>query len=169
MNASPTVTISANSNVCVGDSIKLFTNANNNYSWSGAGSFSSTIQNPIIVNSSSLNAGTYSVTSTNSLGCYGTASLNINVNPIPNLFVTSNGTICAGSSINLTSNSASQYSWHGPNNYTTNIQNPTILNASAVNQGYYVVTISDANNCKKTDSVFVMVSICTDLNSECVS
>lgn len=169
MNASPTVTISANSNVCVGDSIKLFTNANNNYSWSGVGSFSSTIQNPIIVNSSSLNAGTYSVTSTNSLGCYGTASLNINVNPIPNLFVTSNGTICAGSSINLTSNSASQYSWHGPNNYTTNIQNPTILNASAVNQGYYVVTISDANNCKKTDSVFVMVSICTDLNSNYVS
>lgn len=169
MNVSPTVTVSSNSTVCSGDTIKLFTNANTSYSWTGAASFSSTNQNPIIVNSSTLNAGNYYVSSTNSVGCYGTASLVVNVYPYPLNVVSGSGTVCVGGAINLTSNSAIQYSWQGPNNYTANIQNPTILNANVINQGYYVITISDANNCKKTDSVFVMVSICTDLNSNYVS
>lgn len=49
---------------------------------------------------------------------------------------------CTGSSINLTGApmSGATYSWTGPNNFTSNLQSPTITNASIQNSGTYTLT-----------------------------
>ena len=73
--------ITSNSPVAVGDTIKLFVNATNatNYSWQGVSGFSSISQNPFILNANISNAGWYYVTISN--GCSSkTDSINIIVN-----------------------------------------------------------------------------------------
>lgn len=60
----------------------------------------------------------------------------------------SNSPICAGSSLNLTSSASGtsplNYSWTGPNNFSSSDQNPTINNTSTAASGPYTVTISNA-------------------------
>ncbi|MEM8909596.1 MAG: hypothetical protein AAGD05_17240, partial [Bacteroidota bacterium] len=50
-----------NSNICEGDAIELIASGGSIYFWNGPNGFSSTQQNPIIINASSANSGTYTV------------------------------------------------------------------------------------------------------------
>ena len=54
-------------------------------------------------------------------------------------------TLCEGSTINFTATisgtATPSYSWSGPNFYTSNIQNPSISNASVANTGSYTLTV----------------------------
>ena len=77
-----------------------FGNASNAYRWTGPNGFTSTEQNPVIPNGTSLNSGTYTVTATNAGGCVNYALLTITVTTAPitlgNLGTTSfcpNGTL----------------------------------------------------------------------------
>jgi gliding motility-associated-like protein len=55
----------------------------------------------------------------------------------------SNSPVCSGQNINLTSSiSGASYSWTGPNGFTSNLQNPVILNAAATNEGTYTVSVT---------------------------
>ncbi len=75
----------------------------------------------------------------------------------------SNSPICAGSTINLTSNATNgygtlTYNWSGPNSFSSTLQNPTISNASVASSGTYYVTITDELNCTAVASVVVTVN-----------
>jgi hypothetical protein len=77
-----------------------FGNASNAYRWAGPNGFTSTEQNPVIPNGTSLNSGTYTVTATNAGGCVNYALLSVTVTTAPitlgNLGTTSfcpNGTL----------------------------------------------------------------------------
>jgi hypothetical protein len=77
-----------------------FGNASNAYRWAGPNGFTSSEQNPIIPNGTSLNSGTYTVTATNAGGCVNYALLSVTVTTAPitlgNLGTTSfcpNGTL----------------------------------------------------------------------------
>lgn len=77
-----------------------FGNASNAYRWTGPNGFTSTEQNPVIPNGTSLNSGTYTVTATNAGGCVNYALLTVTVTTAPitlgNLGTTSfcpNGTL----------------------------------------------------------------------------
>lgn len=54
------------------------------------------------------------------------------------------GPYCAGSTIQLNGSASpgSVYSWTGPNGFVSNLQNPTIPNATTANAGTYSLTIS---------------------------
>ncbi len=84
----------------------------------------------------------------------------ITVNQIPTIVASSNGPICEGETLNLTSTnstvSGTSYSWSGPN-FTSNTQNPSIMNASPSISGTYTVT-SLANNCSSVSSINVIVN-----------
>lgn len=78
----------------------------------------------------------------------------------PMVTATVNGPILeVGSTIQLTANAAgaSSYSWTGPNNFTSNQQNPTLTNAQIINGGTYVVT-SAVDGCNPLASVKVTVA-----------
>ena len=65
-----------------------------------------------------------------------------------NAAASSNGPVCAGSTLSLTSSAtgnALSYAWTGPNGFTSSVQNPSINAAAVAANGTYTVTIS--NNC----------------------
>ncbi len=80
---SPVASISSNSPVCLGQEIRLFSDGDSTYKWSGPHGFNSTIQNPVIASSTPNEAGIYSVTVTNSSNCSAVASTIVNVFPLP--------------------------------------------------------------------------------------
>ncbi|MFN0083227.1 MAG: beta strand repeat-containing protein, partial [Ferruginibacter sp.] len=72
--------------------------------------------------------------------------------------VGSNSPLCSRSAISFTASSTTSgvnYSWSGPAGFTSNMQNPTIINAAVANSGNYFVTAS-LNGCT---SLAAMVSV----------
>lgn len=82
-----------------------------------------------------------------------TNNCDININP------TSNSPVCIGGTIELYSPPGYQYSWTGPNGFTSTIQNPIINNATPANSGLYTLIISDGIicSCQKTYTFNIVV------------
>ncbi|MCC5923765.1 MAG: gliding motility-associated C-terminal domain-containing protein [Crocinitomicaceae bacterium] len=77
---------------------------------------------------------------------------------VGNATATSSGPYCVGDLIELFAQAgANTYNWTGPNGFTSNVQNPTIPNASLVNAGLYSLTTETAG-CILTDDVMVVVN-----------
>jgi gliding motility-associated-like protein len=69
----------------------------------------------------------------------------------------SNSPICIGKTLQLQASGGTNYSWTGPNGFTSTEQNPTILNATAVNSGQYSCAITGTGDCDDTKTVDVIV------------
>jgi gliding motility-associated-like protein len=103
VNPAVTATASSNSPVCSGDSLKLSVNttAGATYSWSGPNGFTSSANNPNILNATAANSGTYIVTVTVN-GCSATSSISAIVSALPVISVSASANpICAGSPTTL--------------------------------------------------------------------
>lgn len=130
-------------NLCVGGSLTMQAISSDplaTYSWTSTNSFTATTQSVTIPNLATTNAGTYTVLITNSNLCTSALTANVVVNPLPTLANVAGTTICEGSTATLSASGATTYSWVGPNNYTSTLQNPTIPNTTSVNAGVYTVT-----------------------------
>jgi gliding motility-associated-like protein/uncharacterized repeat protein (TIGR01451 family) len=115
---------------------------------------------------SGLAEGTYNFTVTNEDGCTSLASADVVINEQPETplaIAGSNSPIITGNSIYLTAQTVpgGTYTWTGPNGYTSSVQNPIILSASAANAGLYSLTIM-ANGCTSLPST---VSVVVNSNS----
>ncbi|MCZ8197217.1 MAG: T9SS type B sorting domain-containing protein [Flavobacterium sp.] len=64
---------------------------------------------------------------------------------------------CIGNTLNLTASGGTNYSWTGPNGFTSSSQNPTITNAQTINSGQYTCTITGTGGCDGTISTTVTV------------
>jgi gliding motility-associated-like protein len=84
--------INANSNspVCTGNTINLTSSGGTGYSWSGPNGFTSSAQNPSIPNASTAMAGDYIVTVTAVTVCADKDTINVKVNALPLVNITSN-------------------------------------------------------------------------------
>lgn len=77
------VTASAPNSNFAGQNIQLTANANaDNYVWNGPGGFTSTQQSPQILNAFVSDAGVYTVTVTDDLGCEGSAQVLVNISEL---------------------------------------------------------------------------------------
>ena len=145
-------TVSSNDPLCAGSSLNLqaSTVTGATYSWSGPNNFTSSLQNPVIPNSSTANSGDYTVTATiANCGTSPAGTVKVTVNPIPSVpNVSNNSPVCQGRTVNLNASSIPNafYEWTGPNSYTSTLQNPSISNASSTNEGTYSVKVK-VNNC----------------------
>lgn len=153
-----------NGPVCEGQSINLIASniVGANYNWSGPNGFTSSIQNPIITNATNTKEGQYSVYVTvTGCGTSATSSTTVTVNNIPFApFASSGGSVCLGDTLKLFGNSNSVginaiYNWTGPNNFSTSIKNPFIVNATNLNGGNYNLTVSDSGCTSPNSSIFV--------------
>jgi plastocyanin len=117
------------------------------YSWNGPNAFASSLQNPVINSATTANSGNYSVTVSQN-GCTGSAATSVTVNPIPAAPTAgSNSPVCSGTTLSLTASSTgTNYSWNGPNSFTSSSQNPTVGNITTAAGGTYSVTAT-ANGC----------------------
>ncbi len=139
----------------------IVTNSNSvTYNWTGPNNFTANTQNVVFQNASVANAGTYSVSATNNVGCVGKATTTLNVSPA--MSVSLAGTVdCAGIATiqaTVTGGVANyQYQWKG-SNVTTNplvIATPVLM----------YVTVTDSYNCKKINTNPLSLSAYTALAS----
>ncbi len=165
VNLLPTFSLALNSNsVCTNSPIILMAGGPGalTYSWTGPNSYNATGSTQTINPASSANAGNYSVTATNSNNCKSSGNISVfiySLTPVT-LSTSTNGTTnCTGNTINLLSNTnGNGYLWQGPNSFTSSLQNPSIQNAVLAASGVYSLTVTDANNCKNTNTLNLTVN-----------
>jgi gliding motility-associated-like protein len=76
----------------------------------------------------------------------------------PNLInVSSNSPACIGGTITLTASGGTNYSWTGPNGFTSTEQNPIIPNANTSHSGQYSCAITGTGGCDGTITLNVIV------------
>jgi len=158
INTNPTATASSNSAICEGASLNLTSGGGTNYNWSGPNGFSNSSQNPTITNATTLAGGLYIVTVTNGNGCSSTAQTTVLINTNPTATASSNSAICEGATLNLTSGGGTNYSWNGPNSFSSTDQNPSISAAPTSANGNYTVTVTDGNGCSDSKSISVVIN-----------
>jgi len=146
--APPTPGASNNSPLCSGATLNLRADTilGATYYWTGPNGFTSTLQNPIIINASLTLVGTYSVVAI--IGQCSSAVANTSVTIISTPVATSNSPRCAGQTLNLsvTAISGAVYSWSGPNSFSSSAQSPFISSTSIADSGTYMVTVT-LNGC----------------------
>ena len=127
--------------------------------WTGNGVSGGSLFNPLGLN------GVQVLTFTPSGGCTNSTTINITVNPAPNPTAGFTGPLCEGNTLELTSNGGITYAWSGPNGFTSNDPNPQITNITTANAGTYTVTVTSADGCTGTASVFVPISQGISINT----
>ena len=161
-NPPATPTATTNAPICSGTTLNLNASTTSTgsitYNWTttATAGFTSTTQNPTILNATTAYSGTYSVTATlnNCKSLPGTVVVVVDSTPAKPV-LSSNTPLCFGSTINLTSisnfpgaPSSLTYSWTGPNGFSSNTPNPTIPNASELATGLYVLQLkANTGNC----------------------
>jgi hypothetical protein len=166
VNTKPIASASSNSPVCEGGTIQLTGGSDNmtSYSWSGPNSFTSAVQSPSIPSATSAMAGTYTLSVTLGNCTSDNATTDVVVNTKPIATASSSSPCCVGGAIQLIggSDNMTLYSWTGPNGYTSDLQSPTITNATTAMAGVYRLTVTDSNGCtsdpETTPSVAVAVN-----------
>lgn len=166
----PSVNAQNNQSYCAGSNVPQTTftgNAGTVYNWTNsnpsiglpAGGTGNLPSFTATNNGSTPVTATISVTPT--IGnCTGTpVSFTITINPQPTVSAGNNGPLCQGEDIQLTSNGSagSGYSWTGPNGFTSNVQNPVIVNAQPANFGTFTVTASNSG-CTATATTTVIMN-----------
>jgi hypothetical protein len=149
----PFITVSGSTTICSGGSINLISSMGSSYQWSLNG-----VAIPNATNSSFMasSGGNYSVSLVNSTGCSVSSSeITITVNPIPSPSITANGTttICPGSTVTLSTTSASFYQWKLNG---ANISGATSATYGASLAGVYTVTVTNSNGCSGTSSTIAV-------------
>ena len=134
----PIIVVNGSTNLCPGSNVELIASGSGSYQWLFNG-------NPIGTNSANLMAnttGSYTVTVTNSAGCFATSLPTIItastltppiINPAPT------ATFCPGGSVVLSTNANGNIQWKLNN---LNISGATLPNLTCSNQGSYTVTVS---------------------------
>lgn len=142
VNPAPVVNLGNDTSFCAGNTITLNAqNAGQSYLWNN-GATTQTIN----VNAS----GTYYVEVTAANSCKGRDTVVVTVNPLPIVNLGNDTAICAGNALVLNAqNAGASYLW---NNSTT----AQTLNVATA--GTYSVTVTNANLCKKSDTIQVSVN-----------
>ena len=149
VNETPETPILEASTICAGETVVLSATEGTVYAWSNGANNQTISVNPLADTN-------YGVTVTNEFNCSVNATALITVNQIPELEVTNNATICAGSTLQLNASGGSNYNWSpaiGLDNATISspIASPTI------NTTYEVIAESEAG-CTDTGTVSVIVN-----------
>jgi len=152
VHALPTITISGNHTLCLGDSTSLIGGGAQSFTWTGG----------ITDNVAFAPTATqqYTVTGTDIFGCVNTASIQVLVRDLPVVTANSSAgdTICAGTSTILTGGGALSYLWTGG-------AADGIIFTPSSSLTYIVVGI-DTNGCYNTDSIAIVVDPCLGINSK---
>lgn len=140
VNASPVISVSGNSVLCLGDISTLTASGGTNCSWSNGNSSATINVSPSVTT-------TYTVFSSNSI-CTSTVPVTVTVSPPP-IAAANNAIICAGQNASLMASGGSVYSWS--NGATTS---SIILNPSSSTTYSVIVSIG---TCSDTTSATITV------------
>jgi len=147
------------STVCANKPITIWAGGGNTYSWTGPLGFTASTATVTIPNANMNMAGIYTVVVTDLNGCVNSGIAQVSVNPMPTVTASYQGPICSGQNIQLTASAANAllYSWEGPLNFLSVLQNPPLHNLSTEASGVYTVFVHDAIGCEGYGYVNVLV------------
>lgn len=91
-------------------------------------------------------------------GAMQTATLEITVFPLPVAKATNTGPYLEAQTVQLSAEGGTQYRWHGPINFISSEQNPTITAAKVNQSGVYTVDVTDSNGCMGSAQTVVSIS-----------
>lgn len=135
-------------------SLSATTSATNiNFSWSGPGSYTSSVQSPTGI----AVPGDYTVTVTDiTSGCTGTAVTTVTIDPsVPQLTVTTSGSLtCNTLTVSLsavTNVTNAAFSWNGPGSFTASTASITVSAAGA-----YSLTVTNLDNSCRASTVITV-------------
>ncbi len=83
--------------------------------------------------------------------------LTVIIDAIPQPGITVSSPVCVGLPISLNAKNGDQYTWTGPNGFSSAIAAPIITTASLNNNGKYYVLVKTDGGCSKADSVLITV------------
>ncbi len=138
----PVISVTGAKTICAGQSTTLTATGGTSYQWSNGATGNSITVSPAATQS-------YVVTVTNALGCSSSLETQVTVNALPQITFSGDTEMCAGNTVTLTAGGGNAYSWSTGANVAT-------ITANAA--GYYKVTVTNTQNCSKTDSVYVTVN-----------
>jgi PKD repeat protein len=149
----PVVSASNNSPICEGENLLLYSNPPGlTYAWTGPNSFTSTLQNPIISNSTTVASGNYTVIVTDGNGCTASATTTSVINPTPTATAFADpSAICAGSCAILFASGGGTYLWSDGQSGSPITVCPEVTTL-------YTVTVTDNNGCTATASITIIVN-----------
>ncbi len=149
------VTASNNGPGCSGNTIHLVANGVGTFVWAGPNGYTSTQQNPNLINPNSGASGIYTVTITSPQGCVTTATTLVTVQAPKILTPACTGTLCEDGVIYLETldGSGISYLWSGPNSFTANTANAAVQDASPASSGVYTITMKDPLGCIASGTV----------------
>lgn len=153
VNSLPAVSVTPSSATVCAQSPATFTASGaNSYVWtSGSTSAIETISPAV--------SSVYTVTGTDANNCAATQTVNLVANALPTILVSpTSPSICTDGSVVISASGAVSYSW-------TNGPNTASLLANPAATTVYTVEGIDANNCKNSTFVTVVVDICTGISN----
>jgi len=156
VHANPSVSVSSSSNpICLGETSILSANGASAYNWQPSSSLN--INTGTSVSAMPTSLTTYAVIGTDVNNCSATASITINVNPLPIISVSPDvSTICEGSSVVMTASGVSDFVWSPALGLNTTIGSSVI--ASPITTSSYLITGTDLNGCSDIISVAINVN-----------
>lgn len=139
--------------LCTGDTIRLSATSvvpNVTYQWSGPDNFNSTRAAPMRFPAAANQSGKYFVTVTinNCVSLPDSVEIVVNLHPETPV-ASSNSPVCREGTLQLNATTSTagvvSYSWTGPNNFTSNDQQPMISNVTVAEAGTYSVIAKQLN------------------------
>lgn len=155
--ALPVPSITSNAPICQNQNLQFYGSGGLTYTWTGPNNYSSTMQNPSIASAQPNQSGDYTLTVTGPGSCTNALSINVVVNPLPNVIASNSGSVCENGTLSLNATGALTYTWTGPNNFNSTLQSPQFTFALIGNSGVYLVTGTDANGCVNSATTLVDV------------
>jgi hypothetical protein len=105
--------------------------------------------------------GTYSIKANCTVnGCTSEPSAavtGLEIKAKPNSAASNTGPYTIGQTITLNGSGSGTYSWTGPNNFNSSLNNPLITNALSTNAGVYTLVVVGTNGCQATATTNVVV------------
>lgn len=142
-------TNTANGSGCNGDTINLISSGGTIYAWTGPNSFSSSLQNPTILNSTIAMSGIYTVSVSNVYGCTSTDTAQVLIYQTPQTVGVLNEEECIGDTLFLTALGSGTINWYSDSLLTNLVQGNSSTYVPNVPIGttltFYVV--AESNGC----------------------
>ncbi|MCC6371244.1 MAG: T9SS type A sorting domain-containing protein [Bacteroidia bacterium] len=138
----PTLSISGPTSICTGNTATITASGAASYTWTAINTTSSAISNASLISVSPTVNTIYSLIG-RTAGCRDSSGLSLAVFALPSVSITSQASICIGSSGTLTANGASTYTWSNASNANSIVVSPTVATT-------YTLIGTGTNGCTKS-------------------
>ena len=165
----PPVNLTTNAPLCENEDLELSETAGaaTTFTWMGPNGFMDNTSNPQIPSATPLNSGTYTVSVSDDNNCENTGSIEVVVNALPIVNISTSSPICNDENLELAEigGDATQWLWTTPSGATFNNQD-TIIDATVAELGNYTVFATDANGCSDDSEINVTAEIGEDIETK---